>query len=367
MPNPRIIGIKLNGLDYDYEDEPLSLTVEENTEAIGNLNLLETTVKTDLVSAINEVNSGSSAVGDLENLTTEAKNNIVSAINEVDGHADDNAEAIGTLANLTTTVKTDLVSAINEVDGHADDNAEAIGNLANLETTVKTDLVSALNEVNEDVSDIGDLANLTTTAKTDLVSAINEVDGHADDNADAIGTLANLTTTAKTDLVSAINEVNAKQPEVTFTDLTSFFTYKTGTGVVASTIIGKVLVSPSITSFNMTVDADYTNSVGTQVTFRMTAPRSVSFYNALKQIFGSKLENASTGQFIRQAVSAMIHTFSPMAEEIVFGSAYLYIGKLSATEAIGTIEFDGSVGICINAGHQDSTLELTQSTVVYQL
>ena len=124
MGNPRIIGIKLNGLDYDYEDEPLTPIVEENTEAIGNLNLLETTVKTDLVSAINEVNSGSSAVGDLENLTTDAKNNIVSAINEVDGHADDNADAIGTLANLTTTAKTDLVSAINEVKADANPATE---------------------------------------------------------------------------------------------------------------------------------------------------------------------------------------------------------------------------------------------------
>ena len=365
MANPRIIGIKLNGLDYDYEDEPLTPIVEENTEAIGNLNLLETTVKTDLVSAINEVNSGSSAVGDLANLTTEAKNNIVSAINEVDAHTDDNTEAIGTLANLTTTAKTDLVSALNEVDGHADDNADAIGNLANLETTVKTDLVSALNEVNEDVSDIGDLANLTTEAKNNIVSAINEVDGHADDNADAIGTLANLTTTVKTDLVSAINEVNAKQPEVTFTNLSSFFTDKSGTNVSTYSIGGQVLVSPSIASFNMTADGDYTNSVGTQVIFRLSAPRSANFYNALKQIFGDKLENAPTGQFVNKLVSATIHCFSPMAEDILFGTAQFYINKYSATEAQGFIEFNGSVGICINAGSQSSTLELTQSTVVY--
>ena len=37
-----------------------------------------------------------------------------------DGKATSNATAIGTLANLTTDVKTDLVSAINEVDNHAD-------------------------------------------------------------------------------------------------------------------------------------------------------------------------------------------------------------------------------------------------------
>ena len=37
-----------------------------------------------------------------------------------DGKATSNATAIGTLASLTTDVKTDLVSAVNEVDGHAD-------------------------------------------------------------------------------------------------------------------------------------------------------------------------------------------------------------------------------------------------------
>ena len=37
-----------------------------------------------------------------------------------DGKADANATAIGTLASLSTDVKTDVVSAINEVDAHAD-------------------------------------------------------------------------------------------------------------------------------------------------------------------------------------------------------------------------------------------------------
>ena len=40
--------------------------------------------------------------------------NITGAINEVNAHADININNIGTLANLETDVKTDLVSAINE-------------------------------------------------------------------------------------------------------------------------------------------------------------------------------------------------------------------------------------------------------------
>lgn len=56
--------------------------------------------------------------------------------------------AIGTLANLTTDVKTDLVSAINEVDGHADtaqSTANSANNTAVSASTGVTDLTSYLN------------------------------------------------------------------------------------------------------------------------------------------------------------------------------------------------------------------------------
>lgn len=49
-----------------------------------------------------------------------------------DGKADANTSAIGTLTSLTTDVKTDLVSAINEVDGHAD---TAQGTASSAQTT----------------------------------------------------------------------------------------------------------------------------------------------------------------------------------------------------------------------------------------
>ena len=50
---------------------------------------------------------------------------------------------IGTLANLTTTVKTDLVSAINEVNTGKNANATNIGNMSNLTPSANSDLVSA--------------------------------------------------------------------------------------------------------------------------------------------------------------------------------------------------------------------------------
>ena len=123
--------------------------MKENSDNIGDLSSLTTTAKTNLVSAVNEVNqnSGASLIGDLSNLTTTEKSTVVGAINEVDSNTDTNATAIGTLSSLTTTAKTDLVSAINEVDGNTDTNSTSIGDLTSLTTTTKTDLVSAINEV----------------------------------------------------------------------------------------------------------------------------------------------------------------------------------------------------------------------------
>lgn len=111
-----------------------------------------------------EIANRKAADGTLTNLTTDAKTNLVSAINEVDSHADTNASNIGTLSNLTTEAKGNLVSAINEVDSHADTNA----------------------------SNIGTLSNLTTDSKTNLVAAINEVDSHADINASNISDIQGL-------------------------------------------------------------------------------------------------------------------------------------------------------------------------------
>lgn len=59
-----------------------------------------------------------------------------------------NTNLTGSLSDLTTTDKSNLVSAINEVNGNTITNANHIGNLSNLNTSTKTDLVSAINEVN---------------------------------------------------------------------------------------------------------------------------------------------------------------------------------------------------------------------------
>ena len=121
---------------------------------------------------------------------------IDAGINDAKSEADTNAVNIGSLENLNTTSKSNLVSAVNEINSKESDLETSvgdntsdigelqgnIGNKANLNTTDKSNLVSAINEVNTKASDndtnIGDLNTLNTSAKNNLVSAINEIVTH---------------------------------------------------------------------------------------------------------------------------------------------------------------------------------------------
>lgn len=125
-----------------------------NFSSIGTLSNLTTTAKTDLVSAVNEVNSSAVGVGDISQLTTSDKTSVVAAVNEVDGD-------VGNLMSLNTANKTSIVAAVNEVDGD-------VGNLANLTTQTQTSLVGAVNEVkalieNFNLSTYETISNATLT------------------------------------------------------------------------------------------------------------------------------------------------------------------------------------------------------------
>lgn len=74
-----------------------------------------TIIDTNIKNNANNISSNAGLIGDLTNLTTTSKTNLVSAINEVDNNCDTNTTSIGTLSNLTTTAKDSLVNAINEV------------------------------------------------------------------------------------------------------------------------------------------------------------------------------------------------------------------------------------------------------------
>ena len=108
---------KING--YDVKD----------AEARGDIADIQqdlSTAQDDITTLQGDVSDTKADLGDITALTTTVKTNAVNAINEVNGKADDNADNIGTLASLTTTDKTDLVNAINEVDNHLKDISPSI-------------------------------------------------------------------------------------------------------------------------------------------------------------------------------------------------------------------------------------------------
>ena len=88
----------------------------------------------------------------------------------------DIADERGDLTALQTTLKTSLVAAINEVLGNASTNAGKIGTLANLGTTAKANLVVALNELKaaiDNATNIDDNASGTDTTYSS--SKINQL------------------------------------------------------------------------------------------------------------------------------------------------------------------------------------------------
>lgn len=102
----------------------------------------------DLTSYKQEVNNSlrqtDEKIGTLSSLNTTNKTNIVVALNEVIG-------LIGTLQDLDTSDKTSIVNAINEA-------IDFIGQLSSLQSTDKTSLVAAINEI------ITNLDNVKSTA-----------------------------------------------------------------------------------------------------------------------------------------------------------------------------------------------------------
>ena len=91
------------GDTYVIDSNIEHITMEE---IIGHLENLNTTDKSNLVAAINELLTN---VGALEDLPTTDKSSIVNSITEI-------MSIIGSLSDLTTTNKDSIVSAINELD-----------------------------------------------------------------------------------------------------------------------------------------------------------------------------------------------------------------------------------------------------------
>ena len=141
------------------------LQADTNKDNIGTMLNLETTIKSSLVGAINEVNSMAINIGTLSNLNTTDKSTIVNALNEVNSLA----IGIGTLSNLNTTNKNNIVSSINEIVGN-------IGALSSLDTTTKASIVNAINELKTAIDNFN-LTSFTTLDNEGSTPKISTTDG----------------------------------------------------------------------------------------------------------------------------------------------------------------------------------------------
>ena len=111
-----------------------------------------------------------------------------------DTKATANANAIGTLANLTTEAKTNLVSAINEVDTNADAAAGTAAGAVTTANTAAANASTALNTVNalaayltmssinqvpsnKVSADSGNVTNATVTVATNNTGSLGKIYG----------------------------------------------------------------------------------------------------------------------------------------------------------------------------------------------
>lgn len=118
------------------------VTQDYLTEKTGNLNNLQTSAKTNLVAAVNEVNNKANDIIPLTSeqgqIRFEFPNEEVIVYNQeyIDSEVNDirytTSTQIGNLTELTTTNKSNLVSAINEVKESAGMNAQAAQALLDL-------------------------------------------------------------------------------------------------------------------------------------------------------------------------------------------------------------------------------------------
>lgn len=117
---------------------------------------------------------------------------VENAIKEVNTKSNTNKTSIGTLTSLTTDSKTNLVGAINEVDSHANTaqstantNKTNIGTLSSLKTSIKTSIVNAINSLYDSVvhktSVIDNLDDIIANQSNGMVAgakAVAELNGN---------------------------------------------------------------------------------------------------------------------------------------------------------------------------------------------
>lgn len=221
----------VNNADYATNTQVSSAISNHNTSESAHSYIQE------LISS--EESRAEGVEGTLSNLTTDVKSNLVSAINEIDSHVDSNASDISDIKNLipndaslsnqladknfvNSSISTNTANFIGTFNSVAELEAYS-GPLTNNDYAFIVGTDSSGNTVYDRYKYTDatipaswvfeyELNNSSFTA--DQWAAINSLATankitQITTNQNAIGTLSSLTTTAKTDLVSAINELNS--------------------------------------------------------------------------------------------------------------------------------------------------------------
>lgn len=259
---------KLNNAD------DLAAAVTRIGTAEGNISALQTLVgtipagatATTIVGYIQEV------AGDLSTLDTTAKSNLVSAINELKGAIDgkssvfevtitgtDSYSADKTFSEITTAISNDmLVYAVKGGSYFVISSSDASAyNFSTVEgSTVTTYSISSANAVTKTTTALA----TETYADTAESDAITTAEGYADT---LVGDLSTLTTTDKTDVVSAINEVKSDADDakdasnVLITDTAGNYSSGNVEGALAEVA---TMISDAVGGAEVTVDDSVTTS-----------------------------------------------------------------------------------------------------------
>lgn len=120
--------------DLYYDLQVAQVSVPASASMVIDSNITDVRANVDLCGLINLIKAED--IGDLDNLQTTVKSTIVGAINSVVG-------SIGDLEALRTTNKESIVKAINYIVG-------IIGDMSTLESEVKNTLVNAINSIKWD-------------------------------------------------------------------------------------------------------------------------------------------------------------------------------------------------------------------------
>lgn len=176
------------------------------------------------------INDTDFKIGDLNDLETSDKTNIVSSINEVNEDTNSLELKVGEISNLDTSSKSDLVSSINEVNDVALTSIEQLGDLYNPEATYSAGDYCIYNNVLYKCNTAIETAEAWTADHWDATTVAAEI-GELNQN---IGNLIKTTTVNTTVSLTAGTHtgwtVNYTTPEG-YSRLTFYFIYNNSAGV----------------------------------------------------------------------------------------------------------------------------------------